>query len=306
MIKKETFLGVFLAFVVLGYVFFYVGSRRYLLDSFQGGAPPTPTASATTIPASGGVTQISQGDTKQVELTPVEVPYTKTPINNVDDYEYNMVFQNESDKALSKELRDKLMSQYPMDWSGYPPSSSQFQAGLRESFENAKPNVPDDAKPYQNISGNLMQPPDKSETEKQERKILQTYKPKFPPSATSYDPRDANELIKQIYDARGLIPEVKHKDGTNVYEIVGVRRKDEKIVYEEEEAAATPAANPMAMESAINAPLAAKDMNSPEKDSFFDSGAATGKTRDNKWDYTSWTPGLERMFAPTADRQQWY
>jgi hypothetical protein len=300
--KKEAILGVLVGAVIIGYILFYIGSRRYLLEYFQQTeAGPKAMKDVT----AGGTVQVNSGDTKQVDLTPVEVPYTKTPINAVDDYEYNMVYENESDKALTKELRDKLMSQYPMDWSGYPPSSSQFQAGLRESFENAKPSVPDDAKPYQNISGNLMQPPDKSEVEKQERKILQTYKPKFPPTPTSYDVRDADALIKQVYDGRGLIPEVKHRDGTNVYEIVGVRRKDEKIVYEDEEATVSPAANPMAMESNIQAPLAAKDMNSPEKDSFFDAGSP-GKTRANKWDYTSWTPGLERMFAPTAPQQQWY
>jgi hypothetical protein len=211
---------------------------------------------------------------------------------------------NESDKALSKELRDKLMSQRPMDWAGLPPSSSQFQAGLRESFENAKPTIPDDAKPYQNIAGDLMQPPDLSEIEKKERQILQTYRPKFPPTPTSYDPRDAQELITQIYDGRGLIPQVKHKDGTNVYEIVGVRRKDEKPRFEDEEVEeSTDAKAPN-----INSPQIAKDMSRSATDPFFDPGTSEVETknRSNKWNYTSWTPGLERMFAPTEEQQQWY
>lgn len=57
-----------------------------------------------------------------------------------------MVFQNEGDRELSTALRNKLMSQYPMDWSTQPPSSAQFQAGLRESFENATPTVPEEPK----------------------------------------------------------------------------------------------------------------------------------------------------------------
>lgn len=196
------------------------------------------------------------------------------------------------------------MSQRPMDWTGLPPSSSQFQAGLRESFENAKPTVPDDAKPYQNITGDLMQPPDASEMEKKEKAILQTYKPQFPPTPTSYDPRDAQELIKQIYDLKGVIPDVRHKDGTNVYEIVGVRKKDEKILFEDEEAEASDEANENAMESTAKSPQALGDMSRRSTDPFFDSGSKSGS--GSKWNYTSWTPGLERMFAPTEDQQQWY
>jgi hypothetical protein len=108
------------------------------------------------------------------------------------------------------------MSQRPMDWAGLPPSSSAFQAGLQESFQNAQPTVPDDAKPHKNISGDLMQPPDLSEIEMKEKKILQTYRPKFPPTPTSYDPRDANELIKENETtAVNSIPVMKHFELTH-------------------------------------------------------------------------------------------
>jgi hypothetical protein len=193
------------------------------------------------------------------------------------------------------------MSQYPMHWTGYPPSSSQFQAGLRESFENAKPDVPDDAKPYQNVSGSTMSPPDTSAVEKDERKILQTYKPQFPPSATTYDPRDAHKLIKELYDAKGLIPQVKHKEGSNVYEIIGTRKKDAKILYEDEEAPASNAPTADAGEGTIQAPYAVNDTYSASKDEFYN--MSSGKK--NPWDYTSWTPGLQRMFAPTDPKVEW-
>ena len=171
-------------------------SSRISVDTFKNHSnseyrtevPITSTEQPTVVPTSASVT-----------VTPSEMPYEQKPIDNVDDYEYNLVYQNESDVSLSKELRNKLMSQYPMHWTGYPPSSSQFQAGLRESFENAKPDVPDDAKPYQLVDGSNMSPPDMSEVEKDERKILQTYKPQFPPEGTTYDARDVNTLIKDIY-----------------------------------------------------------------------------------------------------------
>jgi hypothetical protein len=318
--KREIIFGILGLLAVVAYFIFYIGGRRYLYENFQPvtgeGTGPGPSISppggqpAVTVAKSTSPTAINSGQPKQIDLAPVDVPFTTKPINDVDDYEYNLVYQNESDKAVSKALISKLMSQRPMEWSGMPPSSSQFQAGLRESFENATPTVPDDAKPYDNIAGNLMQPPDMSEAEKEEKKILQTYRPKFPPTPTSYDSRDVNELIKKVYDAKGVVPDVRHKDGTNVYEIVGVRRKDEKVVFEDEavEAEATEGPNKGAMESTVKAPLAVRDMNSRSQDSFFDEGSAAveKKSRANRWDYTAWTPGLERMFAPTKPQQQWY
>jgi hypothetical protein len=173
---------------------------------------------------------------------------------------------------------------------------------LRESFENATPTVPDDAKAYDTVSGSNMQPPDLTAQQQEEKKILQTYKPAFPPNGTTYNPKDAQELIKKLYNARGVIPIVRHKDGTNVYEVVGTRKKDEKIVYEEEEAPAMDEANPDAGESTIKPPQAAAD-NAFEPPS---GGGVPVKTNKNKWDYTAWTPGLERMFAPSSPTQSWY
>ena len=303
---KHDTMSIILIFAVIlgGYTLFYAYSYTNITETFATYSSYADKYAADYKILKSDNLELRQGETKTVDLTSVESPYTREPINSIDDYEANVIYMNESDKALSKELRDKLTSQRPMDWAGLPPSSSQFQAGLRASFENAKPTVPDDAKPYQNIAGDLMQPPDLSEMEKKERQILQTYKPKFPPTPTSYDPRDANELITQIYDAKGLIPQVKHKDGTNVYEIVGVRRKDEKPVFEDEEVeASTDAKGPQ-----IDSPQVAQDMSRGATDPYFEPGtpAAETKGRSNKWNYTSWTPGLERMFAPTEDQQQWY
>ena len=311
--QVETILLALICLGTLMYVMIYISKRKYLYDGFQvkdhwGKPDPKPT-----IGEKGSGVQVGElgsGRTDEsptivtssatVTLTPTNAPYDTERINDLGDYEMNYIYSNESDKPLEKKMRDQLMSQRPMDWTGYPPSSSQFQAGLRESFENAKPHVPDDAKPYENVSGSNMAPPDMSVIEREERKILQTYKPAFPPSATTYDPRDAGRLIKELYDAKGLIPQVKHKEGSNIYEIVGTRRKDEKVIYEDE-AAATTTSNASAGEGNIQVPYAVNDMMSSTKDNFYDKSAG----KKNSWDYTSWTPGLERMFAPSEPRTEW-
>jgi hypothetical protein len=235
----------------------------------------------------------------------LDAPYLKKAILDVDDYEYNLVFQNEGDREMTKALQNKLQSQYPMDWSTQPPSSAHFQAGkkrLEESFANAPVTQRTKGEnPYKEISGDTLTPPDTSIQEMEERKILQTYKPKNISDLTTYNLDDAQELIRKIYDAKGLVPEVRHKDG-NVYEIVGTRRKDEKIVYEDEEAPAQQAPVQSAGEATITVPPVAADV-SVGLDPFFTPSAST---KLDRWDYTKFTPGLERMFAPTYPTVEWY
>ena len=234
----------------------------------------------------------------------LDAPYVKKAILDVDDYEYNMIFQNEGDREMTKALQNKLQSQYPMDWSTQPPSSVHFQVGKKqmlESFANAPAFATQKGEnPYKEISGNSMTPPDTSIEEMEERKILQTYKPKNIGDLTTYNLEDAKDLIHKIYDAKGLIPEVSHKDG-NVYEIIGTRRKDEKIVYEDEEAPAQQAPVQAAGESTITVPPVAADI-SAGLDPFFTPSAST---KLDRWDYTKFTPGLERMFAPTYPTAEW-
>jgi hypothetical protein len=235
-------------------------------------------------------------------------PVARDTIQSMDDYEYNMVYQNESDRELSQALKNKLMSQRPMEWSGLPPSSAQFQAGLRESFQNGSPTVPDNARPYEAVNGDNMIPPDTESVEMEERKILQNYKPPSTKELGSYsaDPttEDPEKLIHRMYDAKGLIPSIAHKEGTNVYEVVGVRRKDEKILYEDEEAPASVGPVRGAGEAQIVVPPTAYDT-AAAKDPYYDKTAPGGRSRIGKWDFQSWTPGLDRMFAPTNETKEW-
>jgi hypothetical protein len=313
--------------IIIAYIFLYVGGRYYLrTEGFQAGAggdaagagspsvgelyptplPILPVTDSKEDAGAGGKGSKNRVLMEQVTLDPV----AKDAIRSLDDYEYNLVFQNEGDRQMSTALRNKLMSQRPMDWAGMPPSSSQFQAGLRESFENATPTVPDNAQPFQNVSGQNSQPPDTESTESLERQILQTYKPPSAQELSSYDAesKTPDQLIHEIYDAKGLIPSVAHKEGTNVYEIVGVRRKDEKVVYEDEEAPAVTSLTESSGEARIDVPPVAADMAAATDPFYNDSQSKGGRggSRQGKWDYQAWTPGLERMFAPTDPRQNWY
>lgn len=243
--------------------------------------------------SSGSLIQDSSGSTV------IETPYSQVPIQDVDDYEYSLVFKNEGDRTMSKQKRNALISQYPLDWTTQPPSSEAFQTGLtkfKESFENAPP--PQATTIYSSIDGSSMVPPDSLADQQKEREIIQTYKPKKPQALTTYDIEDAKELIERIYDARGVVPEYK-QTGDNQFTIMGVHKKGTEPVYETE-------ANAVASSDAVqnngeNIILVPSHINPGGSDPFF-----TPDENPKTDDYTRWTPGLERMFAPNAPMKNWY
>ena len=234
----------------------------------------------------------------------ISKPYAQTPIKDVDDYEYSLVFKNEGDRAMTKQTRDLLMSKHPMDWSVQPPSSDLFQQGLqayKEGYENSsgqQQNPPTQI--YKAIDGTSMNPPDSSAQEAQEQEILKTYVPKDPKSLTTYDAADAKILIEKIYKAKGLVPTYE-QTGDNQFQITSTTPIGKQIVYEDEvQAPASSGPVQAAGEDTIVVPNIEA---TGGLDPFFTPGE---QTRDGRWDYTKFTPGLERMFAPTQPMEKWY
>ena len=283
-----------------------------------------PSTSATTAPpkevtekpkkdGSGNPFDASGNLLLDVEIVP---PYATDTILSVDDYEYSMVFQNEGDRAMTKATRDMLMSQYPMDWTVQPPSSDLFQQGLaayKESFQN--PQEMPKNNPYMAIDGSLMVPPVYTD----EKDILATYTPKKPNELTTYDAADAKEIVDKIYGAKGLVADFK-KTGDNTYTVMGTRPVNEKVVYEGEErdasgaptsSQAVPSAGEQVSyklpagehEGTFTVPATVDNFKAP--DPFFTVNPSD-RARDGKWNYASWTPGLERSFAPTEPQTNWY
>jgi hypothetical protein len=238
-----------------------------------------------------------------------EAPYVQNAIYSVDDYEYNLVFQNESDKELSKAQINRMTAQRPLDWSNQPPNSAVFQKGVAEmrqrqqqdaSYSEGYQDTANANMPYKEIDGSSLDPPDTSAIELEERKILQSYVPAKADSLTTYDLEDAKTLINKVYNAKGLIPTVVQKPN-NVFEVVGVRKKDEKVMYEDEEAPAKIGAVMEAGEASITVPPTAADI-AVGLDPFY---TPAPSDRTNRWDYTKFTPGLERTFAPTFAQESW-
>ena len=231
-------------------------------------------------------------------------PYTTEPIDNLDQYELEAVFQNEGDRQLKKQEINQMTRRYPLDWTNYPPSSSKFQSEQAKYIEgfSADSSAEELSKPYEAIGVGNLTPPDMIAVEKDEQRILSTYAPKKADDLKTYALEDAQELIEKIYKKKGMKATVERKEG-NVFEIVGVRPLKDTVEYEDDLHDAQWSQNPAVAsgEAEIEVPAIATET-AAARDPYYE---PTTSTRSDRSDYMKWTPGLERSFAPTYPTKDW-
>lgn len=229
-------------------------------------------------------------------------PYTTRPIQSVDDYDHDVVMDNEGDRQWSKAQINEMTSAYPFAWPQLPPSATTFQKKQEEYMASLNSKILPDLSQYKAIEGFQVLPPDSEKQEEEEQKLLKTYVPACSKDL-KYDVDDAMELIKKVYDNKGLVAKVDVRpDG--IYEVYETLDKEPKIEYDD--GGQGPQAEVVegggAASATFKVPQYAADL-AAGLDPFFEPGAVT---RSGRTDYTQWTPGLERMFAPTYPRQNWY
>lgn len=273
--------------VVLYVVFFIVSKRRSATaDAFL------------TVPLlrPGGEIPVEQGATN-----PFGRPYTTRPIMDVDDYEVDVIYQNEGDRQYNKAEINRLTSDYPFAWAQLPPSAMGFQERQAKWMADKATKIRPDLTQYAEIEGFSVLPNDTQTIEEEEQKLLKTYVPACSKDL-KYDVDDAMDLIKKIYEKKGLIAKVDVRPD-NVYEVYETMEKNPKIVYEDEVQVQTQRETAAeARETTFQVPQMANDL-AAGLDPFFEPGP---RLRSDRTDYTQWTPGLERMFAPTYPREHWY
>jgi hypothetical protein len=199
-----------------------------------------------------------------------------------------------------------------MDWSTQGPDSQYFQeneAKYEKESGMGINSVTTAPVPFQEDETHGAMPITESPQEAEEKKILQTYKPKSSKHLLHYSVQDVKTLLHKIYDKKGLIPVVqKSKQGENVWEITEVKEKNPTIVWEDDPtASATGSSTEQKMqmrgEEVIEVPTPASDLRAG-LDLFFEPKSST---RQGKHDnYREFTPGLERMFAPTYPIKSWF
>jgi hypothetical protein len=275
--------------LILGYLVLYFTGRKYL-ETFD-------------------TTDRKPDQILNNTIYPPEKPYvTNSPILDLDDYEYSMVFQNEGTKEATKQQLNEAMSRYPLDWSVQPPDSQYFQDNQDKFLDEKQKELqspPVDTSIFKQIDGSDMKPIDSMALDAEEKKILQTYKPESSKGLLSYSLDDVKQLVDKLYLKRGLIPTIEKskQGGPNVYEIVEVQPKDPHIVWEDDFEKMTDRDRmKLRREEVIEVPYTVNDVTA-NLDPFFEPRVGV---KDGKHDYTRFTPGLERMFAPTYPIKSWF
>jgi hypothetical protein len=178
---------------------------------------------------------------------------------------------------------------------------------LEQEYKFLKQDIAQPESYYKDMNSGLL--PDAAALDDEERKILQTYTPESSKGLLQYSIDDVKGLLTKLYDRRGLIPIIEQsKQGDNIWEIIEVKEKNPVIVWEGEqtELDAQMEQQDEIMrqrgENKIEVPYTVGDVTS-QMDPFFESNPST---RIGRTDYTSFTPGLERMFAPTYPIKSWF
>ena len=286
---------IFFGILVFAYVFFFLTSKQYLrkeqFSSESGSGRPSMDKYGNLTPPPGN--EIVVGPTGDFGR-----PYSMKQILSVDDYDQDIVYTNEGDRQLSKAQLNDLTRAYPFEWSQLPPSATSFQAGQSRWMGDLTKSITPNLSKFAAIEGFAVFPPDLDKAEADEQKLLQTYAPACSKDI-KYDVDDAKELIRQIYSDKGQVAKVDvRKDG--VYEVYEVQDKNPKIEYEGD--APSEQAPVDSNDTTITVPATVKDL-SAGLDPFFNTSP---RLRSARTDYTQWTPGLERAFAPTYPTKNWY
>jgi hypothetical protein len=243
-----------------------------------------------------------------------EQTYAKTPINKLDDYEYTRIFSSERDSRnqLEKTVVNALTSRRQFDWSQLPFNSEtrtvQEQALARSEIEGFTGTVTEPF--FESINGETMQPLDLQDLDERERSILQQYSPRKTEDFMDHDTDDVDILVKKLFETDPDWEPILEKKNGNQFEVTGLKPKlrKEDTMFADEKV-------PSVAEAIQNGDATGRDIkiqpgmvNSGKQDPYFDKDGVIDYEGDHFYKYdkfAKWTPGLERMFAPTFDQNDW-
>ena len=254
-----------------------------------------------------------QGATRDVLSTDLhnEMTSAKTPINKLDDYEYDRVDQVErgNRNKISTASKNELMEKHRLDWATLPFNSEDrakqedtFTAGRMESMHKD----PESGVFFSKAEGTDVEPPDVEAQKLREQKLLAAYKP----TAVSKHEIDTESqavarLVSGIYKEDPNWEPVINKVGENKWEVTELRAKPRTEKWEEAQTQTLA----MAEANGKSIPPPSIDINDRIRgDPYFDKGGLGDRDNNRFWNYNDfrkWTPGLERMFAPTMENKDW-
>ncbi len=235
------------------------------------------------------------------------------PINSLGDYEYNRVFleNRERNSESANQQKDAMMQQYQQDWTNLPYNSDtratledQFvQKRMEAGFHEPKTNVF-----FQSIDGSNVAPPDQNVEALREAKILSAYQPT---SLTTHEVDDEMErvakVVAQTYKNDRDWEPVVEKIADHQYAVRELRPRPRKTEWEGDAAPTVEEARQQGLLTG-GSTQAKVLVQRAEEDPYFAKDGVADYSNNRFWKYNEfnkWTPGLERMFAPTLETQNW-
>ena len=192
-----------------------------------------------------------------------------------------------------------LTSQRQFDWSQLPFNSEhratneQDMSG-RRIIEGFTPTVTEPF--FQAIAGDNMAPQDLQDIDEREQAILQQYSPKKTEELTEHDTDDVQVLVKKLYESDADWDPVVEKVKGGEFQVTKLipKRKKEDAQFADEQVPSVAYALENGMATGRPKIEPKMEVLDYEGDHFY--------RYDN---FAKWTPGLERMFAPTFDQNDW-
>jgi len=235
----------------------------------------------------------------------------KTPIQKLDDYEYTRIFKTESQlrNGLTPETKNDLLAKHVLDWPRLP-FNSQTRADKEDEFVTGRMESgftdPASGVFFKSIENPQIVSPAEEAAKMRERALLAQYQP-TDVSSHIID-SDTAAVAKLVHDEYAGDPNwepVVARVDENKWEVKELRPKSRKEQWEDAQTISLAAAE--SSQQVLPAPsLSIRDR--LQDDPYFDKAGVTDKDNDRIWkysDFNKWTPGLERMFAPTFSQKDW-
>jgi hypothetical protein len=236
-----------------------------------------------------------------------EQTYAKTPINKADDYEYTRIFQTENTPRtqLSKTTINAKINEHQTDWAKLPFNSEARASAEDEFISGRMDDVFRDPKTgvyFKTAEGFEVQPPDDARHDAEEKAKLKKFEAKKAADLLEHEMDDVALMIKKMYAEDPDWEPVVETLGNNEYRISELRPRVKKEKYAE--------AQDMTVERAKDNGLISPQVSieGGNRDPVFDKQGVVDYNNNRFWEYkdfNKWTPGLERMFAPTLDTTNW-
>ena len=257
---------------------------------------------------------LKQTHSKDVDvLTEEENTYALTPIKKLDDYEFSRVFtaEKESRNQLERVTVDALTARRQFDWSQLPFNSQtradNEQPMNQERLEGFTGTVTEPF--FQAIAGDSMAPQDLQELDEREKAILQQYTPRKTEDLMEHETDDVQALVHKLYETDPDWEPVVEKVNKGEFQVTKLIPKRKKVDEQYDDERVPTVAEALHNGDATGVPRVQPRMEvSGMQDPFFDKRGVIDYEGDHFFRYENfakWTPGLERMFAPTLDQNDW-